>query len=85
MVHSVSGVRLASMRLGELLLDEERAQMGELPGTGDAENHHLDEHPADDSAVCRLGLISELGLSLLQQNKHDVRKDVLFAASSSCL
>jgi hypothetical protein len=39
--------------------------MRELPGAGDAEDDELDDDPADDTGVCRLGLISELGLSLL--------------------
>lgn len=54
-----------TIRLSELLLDEEGSEMRELPGAGDAEDDKLDDDPADDTGVCRLGLISELGLSLL--------------------
>lgn len=51
--------------LSELLLDEERTQMGELPGACAPQDSQLNEDPADDSAVCRLGLISELCFTLL--------------------
>lgn len=54
-----------TIRLSELLLDEEGSEMRELPGAGDAKDDKLDDDPADDTGVCRLGLISELGLSLL--------------------
>jgi hypothetical protein len=50
--------------LGELLLDEEGAEVRELPCACDAKNDELDEDPANDSSVRGLGLISELGLSL---------------------
>lgn len=49
----------------KLLLDKEGPQVGELPCAGCAEDDELDDDPAHDAGVCRLGLVSELGLSLL--------------------
>lgn len=40
--------------------------MRELPGAGDAERSKLNKHPADDTTVRLLGLISELGFAFLQ-------------------
>lgn len=51
--------------LRQLLLDEEGAQMRQLPGAGAAENDELDNHPSNDTGVGGLGLISELGLAFL--------------------
>lgn len=51
--------------LRELLLDEEGAEIRELPGAGGAENDDLDEHPPDDTSVGGLGLVSELGFPFL--------------------
>ena len=56
--------------LSELLLDEERTQMGELPGACAPQDSQLDEDPADDSAVGRLGLISELGFTFLHNGQR---------------
>jgi hypothetical protein len=39
--------------------------MRKLPGAGDAKHDELDDDPSNDTGICRLGLISELGLSLL--------------------
>ncbi len=60
---SLSPLRRVS--LCELLLDKEGAQVGQLPDAGDAEDGELDEDPADDAAVCALGLVAELGFALL--------------------
>ena len=49
----------------ELLLDEEVAQVRELPGAGDAQDGQLDEDPADDAGVCALGLVTEVGFAFL--------------------
>jgi hypothetical protein len=51
--------------LGQLLLDEEGSEMRELPGASDAKHNELNNDPSNNAGVCRLGLISELGLSLL--------------------
>lgn len=40
--------------------------MRQLPGAGSAQNDQLNNHPSNNTRVCRLGLISEIGLSLLQ-------------------
>lgn len=50
--------------LNQLLLGEEASQMVELPSTGGSQNNGLDDDPSDNSRVCGLGLVSELGLSL---------------------
>jgi hypothetical protein len=39
--------------------------MRKLPGAGDAKNDELNNDPSNNTGVCRLGLISELGLSFL--------------------
>lgn len=39
--------------------------MGELPCTGNAQDDELDEGPADDASVGGLGLVAELGFTLL--------------------
>lgn len=51
--------------LRELLLDEEGAEVGELPGAGSGEDDELDDDPADDAPVGGLGLIPELSLAFL--------------------
>ena len=56
---------LAEVGSSELLLDEERPQMGQLPCTCSSEDHQLDHHPSNDTGVCGFGLVSEFGLSLL--------------------
>lgn len=66
------GVEVAS---SELLLDEERPQMGQLPSTRSSQNHQLDQHPPNDTGVCSLGLVSEFSFSFL------LRKSVLRARS----
>jgi hypothetical protein len=53
------------MPLCQLLLDEERPQMRKLPRASNTQNHYLDESPSHNPGIRRLGLISELGLSLL--------------------
>lgn len=50
----------------ELLLDEERPQMGQLPSTRPSQNHQLDHHPSHDTGVCGLGLVSEFSFSFLE-------------------
>lgn len=52
--------------LSQLLLDEERPQVRQLPRAGGRENSQLDECPADDTAVSGLGLVTELGFALLK-------------------
>ena len=47
------------------MLDEEGPQVGQLPCTGDSQNNELDERPADDAGVGGLGLVAELGFTLL--------------------
>jgi len=39
--------------------------VGELPCAGDADDDELDDDPANNASVGRLGLVAELGLSLL--------------------
>jgi hypothetical protein len=51
--------------LGELLLDEEGSEVRQLPCAGNSQHSELDQDPADDTVVGELGLISELGLTLL--------------------
>jgi hypothetical protein len=51
--------------LNKLLLDEESAQMRQLPRASDAEDSKLDQSPSDDAGVCALGLVAELGFALL--------------------
>lgn len=51
--------------LCELLLDEEGAQMRELPCASDAEDGKLNQGPADDARVCVFRLVTELGLAFL--------------------
>jgi hypothetical protein len=51
--------------LGKLLLDEEGAQMRQLPCAGDTENDELDDGPANDAGICGLGLVAELGFAFL--------------------
>lgn len=47
------------------MLDEEGSQMGELPSAGSSHDDQLNDDPPDDSTVGYLGLISELGFTLL--------------------
>lgn len=56
----------------ELLLDEEGAQVGQLPGAGGAQDDELDGHPADDAGVGGLGLVSEFGFSFLSGERERV-------------
>ena len=51
--------------LSQLLLDEEGPQMRQLPGTSRRENSDLNQSPADNARVGGLGLVTELGLTLL--------------------
>lgn len=51
--------------LSKLLLDEEGAQMRQLPDAGDTENNELDKCPANDARVCVFGLVAEFGFALL--------------------
>lgn len=51
--------------LRELLLDEEGAEVGELPGGGGGEDDELDDDPADDAGVGGFRVVSELGLTFL--------------------
>lgn len=52
----------------ELLLDEKGAQVGKLPSTRNTDDEELDDDPANDAAVGGLGLVSELGFSLLDDD-----------------
>lgn len=54
-----------NVRSGELLLDEERPQMGQLPCARSSQDHQLDHHPPNDAGVCSFRLVSELGFSFL--------------------
>lgn len=51
--------------LRELLLDEEGAEVGELPGGGSGEDDELDDDPTDDARVGGLRVVSELGFTFL--------------------
>ena len=51
--------------LCELLLDEERPQMRQLPCASPTKHQHLNERPLHHACVCRLGLIAELCFALL--------------------
>lgn len=52
--------------------------MRQLPGTSRRQNGQLDQSPADDAGVGGLGLIAELGLALLRDEKEMVSIDVNF-------
>ena len=39
--------------------------MRQLPRAGDTQDGELDQNPADDTGIGRLGLVPELGLSFL--------------------
>ena len=60
-----SFVKLAGRGLSKLLLDEEGAEVGELPRAGYTQDGELDERPADDAGVGGFGLIAEFGFTLL--------------------
>lgn len=49
----------------QLLLDEECAQVSELPRASDAKDGELDQSPSDDAGVCAFGLVAEFGFALL--------------------
>jgi hypothetical protein len=51
--------------LRKLLLDEEGAQVGELPCAGDTQYDELDNGPANDACVCGFGLVAEFGFTFL--------------------
>jgi hypothetical protein len=51
--------------LRQFLLDEEVAEVGELPGAGADDDDELDDDPADDAGVCEFGMVSEFGFSFL--------------------
>lgn len=51
--------------LSKLLLDEEGAQVGELPRAGYTQDGELDERPAHDAGVGCFGLVAEFGFALL--------------------
>ncbi len=51
--------------LCQLLLDEKRPQVRELPCAGDAQNNQLQQCPSNNTRVCGFGLISEFGFTLL--------------------
>lgn len=53
------------MPLCQLLFDEERPQVRKLPRASNTQYHYLNESPSHNPGIRRLGLISELGLSLL--------------------
>ena len=52
--------------LCELLLDEEGAQMRELPCAGHAEDDQLEEDPSYHARVGGLGLVAEFGFAFLE-------------------
>lgn len=56
---------LALSLLCELLLNEERSQMRQLPCTSKPQHSQLDKSPPDNLCVCALALVSKLGLSFL--------------------
>lgn len=47
------------------MLDEKGAQVRQLPCASDTEDGKLNQSPANDASVGRLGLISEFGLAFL--------------------
>lgn len=53
----------------ELLLDEKRSQMRQLPSAGETQDAQLDQRPPDDLRICGLALISKFGLPFLFVHK----------------
>ena len=51
--------------LRELLLDEESAQMRQLPCASDTEDDELDHGPSNNAGVCSLRLVAELSFAFL--------------------
>ena len=51
--------------LCQLLLDEERPEVRQLPRANDPQNRQLNQRPSNHSRIRSLGLISELRLALL--------------------
>lgn len=66
-MHLLVHIASTLVRSGKLLLDEEGPQMRQLPRAGDTQDGHLDERPPHNTRVGRLGLVAELGLTLLHQ------------------
>lgn len=54
--------------LGQLLLNEERPQVRELPSARNGQNSQLNESPADNTTVGSLGLVTEFGFTFLLGN-----------------
>lgn len=54
--------------LCQFLLDEERAQMRQLPCTGNAQDTQLNQRPAHDLCIGRLALVTELGFPFLARS-----------------
>lgn len=51
--------------LGQLLLNEERPQVRELPSARNGQNSQLNESPADNARVGSLRLVTEFGFTFL--------------------
>ena len=54
------------VKLSQFLLDEEGAEMRQLPSAGHGEDDELDQSPTDDSGVGGFGLIAEFRFSILE-------------------
>lgn len=61
--------------LCQLLLDEERAEVGQLPGAGSGQDSHLNQGPSDDTGVGSFRLITEFGLTFPLE--HLLSPDIL--------
>lgn len=51
--------------LGKLLLDEEGAQMRQLPCASNTKDNELDDGPANNAGIRGFGLVAELGFAFL--------------------
>jgi hypothetical protein len=58
----------SSVRLRELLLDEESPQIAQLPRARNSQDRKLQQRPSHDPAVDALADVSELGLALSLEN-----------------
>ena len=65
------------IRSCQLLLDEERPEMRQLPGAGSRQDNELNHGPADDTRVGSFGLITELGFSLLERYQVQLAFDFI--------
>jgi hypothetical protein len=63
--------------LCQFLFDEERAQMRQLPCTGNTQHTQLNQRPAHDFCICLLALVTELGLSLLLRSVSLISSEIV--------